>query len=219
MEPKETMANVTPQKKVNPHPPHFLHADQIALIASMLDHFDGLAIATDGNGRIVYGNRSALQLSGFNRSEINGSSLEKLFDLTAKQQTTIKQCFDGKTATSFETTATTKSGATFAVQLKVAPLKLAAEGCGLAVFAVDVSGFKRTIEEQSRLVTAVENAAESIIVTDPTGKSGCWTADRNRKHFSALLSTPCSGEKSGRDGWSISAAITRYTKPKRRFRP
>ncbi len=170
MEPKETMANVTPQKKVNPHPPHFLHADQIALIASMLDHFDGFAIATDGNGRIVYGNRSALQLSGFNRSEIKGSSLEKLFNLTAKQQTTIKQCFDGKTATSFETTAKTKSGATFAVQLKVAPLKLAAEDCGLAVFAVDVSGFKRTIEEQSRLVTAVENAAESIIVTDPAGK-------------------------------------------------
>ena len=51
MEPKETMANVTPQKKVSPHQPHFLHADQIALIASMLDHFDGLAIATDGNGR------------------------------------------------------------------------------------------------------------------------------------------------------------------------
>ncbi len=49
-------------------------------------------------------------------------------------------------------------------------MKLAAEDCGLAVFAVDVSGFKRTIEEQSRLVTAVENAAESIIVTDPAGK-------------------------------------------------
>ena len=170
MEPKETMANVTPQKKVNPHQPHFLHADQIALIASMLDHFDGLAIATDGNGRIVYGNRSALQLSGFNRSEINGSSLEKLFNLTAKQQTTIKQCFDGKTSTSFETTAKTKSGATFAVQLKVAPFKLAADDYGLAVFAVDVSELKRTIEEQSRLVTAVENAAESIIVTDPAGK-------------------------------------------------
>ncbi|MGW8304100.1 MAG: PAS domain-containing protein, partial [Desulfobacterales bacterium] len=80
MEPKETMAKVTPQKKVNPHQPHFLHADQIALIASMLDHFDGLAIATDGNGRIVYANRSVSQLCGFSRSEIKWDSLEKLFD-------------------------------------------------------------------------------------------------------------------------------------------
>ena len=47
------MAKVTPQKKVNSHQPHCLHADQTALIASMLDNFDGLAIATDGKGRIV----------------------------------------------------------------------------------------------------------------------------------------------------------------------
>ena len=170
MEPKETMANVTPQKNVNPHQPHFLHADQIALIASMLDHFDGIAIATDDNGRIVYANRSASQICGFNRSEIKGGSLEKLFELTEKQQTSIKQCFDGKTSTSFETMAKTKSGATFAVRLKAAPLDPTAENCGLSVFAVDVSGFKRTIEEQARLVTAVEHAAESIIVTDPAGK-------------------------------------------------
>ena len=164
------MANVTPQKKVNPHQPHYLHADQIALIASMLDHFDGLAIATDGNSRIVYANRSVLHLCGFNRSEIKGDFLEKLFDLTAKQQTSIKQCFDGKTSTSFETTAKTKSGETLAVQLKAAPLNPAAADRGLVVFAVDVSGFKRTIDEQARLVTAVEHTAESIIVTDPAGK-------------------------------------------------
>jgi PAS domain S-box-containing protein len=164
------MANVTPQKKVNPHRPHYLHADQIALVASMLDHFDGLAIATDGNGRIVYANRSALQSCGFSQSEVKDNSLEKLFDLTAKQQKSIKECLDGKTSTSFETTAKTKSGANFAVKLKVAPLNPAAEDSGLAVFAVDVSGFKRTIEEQARLVTAVEHAAESIIVTDPAGK-------------------------------------------------
>ena len=164
------MAKLIPQKKANPHQLHYLHADQIDLIASMLDHFDGFAIATDGNGRIVYANRPALRLSGFNRSEIKGNSLENLFDLTAKQQTSIKQCLDGKRSVSLETTARTKSGSTLAIQLKVSPLNPAAEDCGLAVFAADVSGFKQTIEEQARLVTAVEHAAESIIVTDPAGK-------------------------------------------------
>ena len=164
------MAKVTPQKKVSSHQPHYLHADQTALIASMLDHFDGLAIATDGKGRIVYTSRSTLKLCGFKRSEIEGQSLEKLFDLTAEQQTSIKQCLGDKSAASFETAARTKSGATFAVQLKAAPLNPAADDCGLAVFAVDISGFKRTIEEQARLVTAVEHTAESIIVTDPAGR-------------------------------------------------
>ncbi|MBW2471685.1 MAG: PAS domain S-box protein [Deltaproteobacteria bacterium] len=164
------MAKVTPQKKVSSHQPHYLHADQIALIASLLDHFDGLAIATDGKGRIVYVNRSALKTCGFKRSDITGQSLQKLFNLTARQQTSIQRCLDEKSAVSFETTARTKSGATFAVQVKAAPLNPAADDCGLAVFAVDVSGFKRTIEEQARLVTAVEHTAESIIVTDPAGK-------------------------------------------------
>jgi PAS domain S-box-containing protein len=164
------MAKVTPQKKVSSHQPHYLHADQTALIASMLDHFDGLAIATDGKGRIVYTNRSALKLCGFKRSEIEGQSLEKLFDLTAEQQTSIKQCLGDKSDASFETAARTKSGATFAVRLKAAPLNPAKDDCGLAVFAADISGFKRTIEEQARLVTAVEHTAESIIVTDPAGK-------------------------------------------------
>jgi two-component system cell cycle sensor histidine kinase/response regulator CckA len=164
------MAKLNFQKNADPHQLHCLPADQIALIDSMLDHFDGFAIATDGSGRIVYANRSALRLSGFNRSEIKRNALENLFDLTAEQRTSIEQCLDGKRSTSFETTAITKSGSTLAIQLKVAPLNPAAEDCGLAVFAVDISGFKRVIEEQARLVTAVEHTAESIIVTDPAGK-------------------------------------------------
>jgi PAS domain S-box-containing protein len=154
-ESNETMANLTPHKKINPHQPHSLHADQTALIASMLDHFDGFALVTDGNGRIVYANRSAARLSGFSRSEIKGGSLENLFDLTAKQQTSIKQCFDGKTSASFETTGKTKAGVTFAVQFKVAPLNPEAEVCGLVVFAVDISHEVR-LERQLRQAQKME---------------------------------------------------------------
>ncbi len=163
------MVNLTPKKKANPHRLHYPHADQTTLIASMLDHFDGFAIATDTHGRIVYANRAAAQLSGFRRTEIKGESFENLFDLTVQQQTAIEKCFNEKTTASFETTARTKSGSSFAVQLKAKSLELDNKDCALAIFAVDVSGFKRTMEEQARLVTALEHAAESIIVTDAAG--------------------------------------------------
>jgi len=163
------MVKLTPEKKANPHQLHYSHADQTALITSLLDHFDGFAIATDINGRVVYANSATARLSGFSPAEIKGESLENLFDLTAWQQTTIEKCFKEKTTASFETNAITKSGSTVAVQLKAKSLNPKVCNGALAVFAIDVSGFKRIIEEQARLVTALEHAAESIIVTDAEG--------------------------------------------------
>ncbi len=163
------MGKLTPPKKKESQLPHNQHSRHWALTSSMIDHFDGLAIATDRRGRIEFANPTALRLSGFSLSELMGCSLESLFDLTAEQQTSIQQCLERNTTVAFETTTKTKSGATLPVQLNVSALNPASEGHGLAVFAVDVSGLKRTIEEQAQLVTAVEHAAESIIVTNSAG--------------------------------------------------
>ncbi len=163
------MGKLTPPKKKESQLPHNQHSRHWALTSSMIDHFDGLVIATDRRGRIEFANPTALRLSGFSLSELMGCSLESLFDLTAEQQTSIQQCLERNTTVAFETTTKTKSGATLPVQLNVSALNPASEGHGLAVFAVDVSGLKRTIEEQAQLVTAVEHAAESIIVTNSAG--------------------------------------------------
>jgi len=149
------MVNLTPEKKANPHQPHDPHADQSALSASMLDQFDGFAIATNGKGRIVYANRAVARLSGFSPSEIQGGTLENLFDLTERQQTAIENCFDGLTSTSFETIARTKSGSTFTVQLKAAPLNPETKEGGLAVFAIDISHEVR-LERQLRQAQKME---------------------------------------------------------------
>jgi two-component system cell cycle sensor histidine kinase/response regulator CckA len=169
MEPNEAMANLIPKKKLTPRHPQLLPSGKTTLISSMIDSFDGLALATNNNGRIVYANRAAEQLSGYRQSEILGCPLENLFDLTAEQRTSLAQCLAGRGPASFETTVRAKAGAAFPVQLEAALLNPEAADEGLAVFAVDVSGLKHAIEEQARLVTAVEHAAESIIVTDPQG--------------------------------------------------
>ena len=163
------MAKLTPGEKFASNHPHYLHANPSALPSSLIDHFDGFAITTDRHGRIVFANRAAIRLSGLSQSEIMGRSLDILFDLTAEQQTSIGQCLGRKKILTFETTARSKTGAPIMVQLNVSALDSAAADSGLAVFAVDVSGLKRTIQEQTQLVTAVEHAAESIIVTDPAG--------------------------------------------------
>jgi two-component system cell cycle sensor histidine kinase/response regulator CckA len=169
MEPNAAMANLIPKKKPAPRHPQFQHPIKTTLISSMIDSFDGIALATNNNGRVVYANRAAEKLSGYRQSEIMELFLEGLFDLTAEQQTSLAQCLAGKGPASFETTVRAKAGSTFPVQLKAASLNPDAAEQGLAVFALDVSGLKHAIEEQARLVTAVEHAAESMIVTDPQG--------------------------------------------------
>jgi len=163
------MANITPDQNPDPGSPRYPRVNQIPLISRMLDLFEGFAIAADGQGRISYANPATLRLSGHSRSAVIGSSLEILFDLTDAHRDTIDQCLDGKSAISFETTAKTKAGSTFPVQFNAAPLNPETDDPGLVVFAVDISDLKRAAEEQARLVTAVEHAAESIIVTNPEG--------------------------------------------------
>ncbi len=168
-EPIETMANLTPNQ--NPDPDNLPHprVNQIPLISRMLDLFEGFAIVTDRQGRIVYANPATSRLSGYSQSDLAGCSLETIFDLADEQRALIDQCLRDKTAISFETTGIRKADPTFPVQLNAAPLNPETDAHGLVVFAFDISGLKMAIEEQARLVTAVEHAAESIIVTNPEG--------------------------------------------------
>ncbi len=168
-EPNETMANLTPDQNHDPGSPHYPHVSQIPLISRMLDLFEGFAIATDAQGRIAYANPATSRLSGHNPSDVVGCSLETLFDLADEHMALIDQCLGGRTAISFETTGKRKAGSTFPVQFNAAPLNPETDDHGLVIFAVDISDLKLAVEEQTRLGTAVEHAAESIIVTNPEG--------------------------------------------------
>jgi PAS domain S-box-containing protein len=163
------MANLNPEQNPDPGSPHYPHASQIPLISRMLDLFEGFAIATDARGRIAYANPATSRLSGHSPSEVVGCSLETLFDLTDEHRALIDQCLGGKSPISFETTAKRKANSTFPVQFNAAPLNPESDDHGLVIFAVDISDLKLAVEEQARLITAVEHAAESIIVTNPEG--------------------------------------------------
>ena len=168
-EPIKTMANLTPDQNPDPDNLPYPPVSQIPLISRMLDLFEGFALATDHQGRIVYANPATSRLSGYGQSELAGCSLETIFELADEQRALIEQCLRDKTTISFETACIRNAGPTFRVQLKAAPLNPETDTYNLVVFGFDISGFKMAREEQARLVTAVEHAAESIIVTDPEG--------------------------------------------------
>jgi PAS domain S-box-containing protein len=168
-EPNATMTNLTPDQNPNPGNPQYPHVSQIPLISRMLDLFEGFAIATDSQGRITYANPATSRLSGHSSSEVAGRSLETLFDLSDEQRALLDRCPGGKKTIRFETSGKRKSGSTFPVQFNATPLNPESDDRGLVIFAVDISDLKLAVEEQARLVTAVEHAAESIIVTNPEG--------------------------------------------------
>ena len=163
------MGKLTPEENAASQQPHFLHTRLTAVPPTLIDYFNGLAITTDRHGRIVFANRTAILASGLSESEITGRQLDVLFDLTPGQQSSIAQCLDHKTELTFETTIRSKTGTSNTVLLHATALDSTDTESGLAVFATDISELKHKIEEQTQLVTAVEHAAESIIVTDPDG--------------------------------------------------
>jgi PAS domain S-box-containing protein len=168
-EPIKTMANLTPDQNPDPDNLPYPPVNQIPLMSRMLDLFEGFALATDRQRRIVYANPATSRLSGYSQSELIGCSLETIFELADEQKALIDQCLKDKTAVSFEATCLRNAGPAFPVQLKAAPLNPKTDAYNLVIFGFDISGFKMALEEQARLVTAVEHAAESIIVTDPEG--------------------------------------------------
>ena len=141
-EPIETMANLTPEQNPDPDNLPYPPINQIPLISHMLDLFEGFAIATDSQGRIVYANPATSRLSGYGQSELAGCSLDTIFELADEQRALIDQCLRDKTAISFETTCIRKAGPTFPVQFKAALLNPETDAHSLVVFAFDISGSK-----------------------------------------------------------------------------
>ena len=163
------MANLTPGQNPNPEDLPYPPVNQISLISRMLDLFEGFALVADRQGRIVYANPGTSRLSGYHPSELIGCPLQTIFELAAEQRALIDRCLREKIAVSFETNCVSKTGPTFPVQLKAAALISETDAYHLVCFGFDITEFKGALEEQARLVTAVEHAVESIIVTDPEG--------------------------------------------------
>lgn len=135
----------------------------------LLDHIEEMILATDDRGAILYANPAVIRLSHFAEQELLGRSVEELFEFSEPQKQKIFQKSLKSSISGLCASVISKDGGSFPVQISISRVASTADGLGMIFVAMDISGIRKSLDEQARLVTAVEQAAESIIVTDSNG--------------------------------------------------
>jgi PAS domain S-box-containing protein len=137
--------------------------------SKLIDNIEEMILATDDRGVILYANPATLRQSRFEEQEVLGQSVEQLFEFSKAQKKQIFRKPAGKSISRLSASVSCKDGSSFPVQISLSRLPNTAGEPSLIFVAMDISGIRRRLDEQARLITAVEQAAESIIVTDSNG--------------------------------------------------
>ncbi|NIA21413.1 MAG: substrate-binding domain-containing protein [Anaerolineaceae bacterium] len=121
-------------------------SQQLALVSSMIENIDQVALATDLEGRIVYANPAASRLCGYEAGQLQTLFLERILDFDDRRRQQVAECVGRGRSANFETRARRKDGSAFPVQVSMSPLA-AGEGVrGTVVFAVDITKRKQAEE-------------------------------------------------------------------------
>jgi PAS domain S-box-containing protein len=137
--------------------------------SAIIETIDEMILATDDRGFILYVNPATLRRSHFEESEVLGQSVEHLFEFSDSQKQQIFQKSASGSIADMTASAICKDGSSFAVQISMSRLPTVVGQPGLIFVAMDITRIRKRLDEQARLITAVEQAAESIIVTDSNG--------------------------------------------------
>ena len=151
------------------------HAEQ-ALIQSesnfrALTENANVGILVNYRGQHVFANNRLLELLGYTANEIRATGVKELvhpqeYDKVMKR---FRERLDGKPAPGvYETVFMTKTGKAVPVELTAARTTWQGEPAGL-VFLHDIRERLRTEEQMRKLSSALEQAADSVMITDRTG--------------------------------------------------
>jgi len=131
---------------------------------------DGIAITRIEDGLFLMVNQYYTQLTGYGREETIGKkSIDlNLFVNPGDRDDYVKILKKDGFVTNYEFKCRTKTGAVVDALLSARPLLYGGEDCMVAV-VTDITGRKHAEEELVRLAIVVEQANESIIITDREG--------------------------------------------------
>ncbi len=132
---------------------------------------DGIALADATTGELIDCNEALSRLVGRKKSELIGKSQTILHPprrTRSKFSETFEQHLGNQEGQVVETQVITKAGDMKEVAIKANLFELRSRKVLQGIFR-DITERKRAEEERSRLVTAVEQAGEMIIVTDTDG--------------------------------------------------
>jgi PAS domain S-box-containing protein len=132
---------------------------------------DGIALADATTGELIDCNPALSRLVGREKSELIGKSqtiLHPPHQTPSKFSETFEKHLGNQEGQVLETQVMTKAGDMKEVAIKANIFELHNRNVLQGIFR-DITEAKRAEEERSRLVTAVEQAGEMIIVTDTDG--------------------------------------------------
>ena len=144
------------------------------LYRSLISASPDAVTVTNVKGQITFVSNRALEIFGHaSKDEVIG---RHLFDWVMSEEHEIarasfQELLGGKPIRGSEFTLLKKDGTRFNGEINAAPLSSAGGTPeGIILITRDITERKRADEMQKRLATAVEQAAEDIIITDDTGK-------------------------------------------------
>ena len=143
-----------------------------ARLAAIVNSSDDAIFSTTREGIIATWNAGAQRMFGYAADEINGKHFSILvaeefrFELAGNQERLLR----GESLTQYEYENIRKDGSRIQVLLIVSPIKDAAGVfTSVSIVSRDITERKQAEAEQRRLVTAIEQSAEAVVITDPTG--------------------------------------------------
>jgi len=128
-------------------------------------------VVYDHEGKTVYLNPAFTRVFGWTLEELKGRNIPFLpEDLKASTLTNIKALYQDGKPVSYQSQRLTKSGQIVDVVISAAGIKDLNENViEMVVNITDITVFKQVEAERLRLATALEQAAETIVITDVNG--------------------------------------------------
>jgi two-component system, cell cycle sensor histidine kinase and response regulator CckA len=142
---------------------------RLRTMAEMLDTAPSSITIHDVNGRFLYANRETFALHGYSEDEFLAINLHEL-DVPESEALLAERfaLIEEEGEASFEVAHYRKDGTTF--PLDVFAKKVAWEGMPAVLsIATDISERKRAEAERERLITAIEQADDIVVITDVEG--------------------------------------------------
>ncbi len=132
--------------------------------------YDGIEITQ--NDRIMFCNTRFAKMLGYTREELKNIPFNKVFSEKGLEELYARHRLREKgepVPKHFETTLKKKDGSVINVEISYEIINYQGKPATFAIIR-DITGKKRAQLERERLITAIEQAGEIVVITDPDGR-------------------------------------------------
>jgi len=147
-------------------------AETVKRLASIVEFSQDAIIGKNLDGAITSWNQAAEKMYGYSNTEVIGRNLSFLLPVErqAELQVIMERIQMGLPIRTLETQRLTKAGSLLDVSLSISPIKDArGRVTGASTIARDITAHKRADEQLKLQSTALEAAANAIVITDSHG--------------------------------------------------